>query len=125
MEIVVKQLEEKRQDVATMNSSSQELIFTLINYSDATQQIIETTTFLMKRYESLSLASRKMLITTREEVEYIVRFYDLLQALERQLIRIAKIVKNTRHGSNDQRVVKHYKEQLKVKETFLSFTDMT
>lgn len=121
----MKQLEEKRQDVATMNSSSQELIYTLINYSDATQQIIETTTFLMKRYESLLLASRKMLITTREEVEYIVRFYDLLQALERQLIRIAKIVKNTRHGSNDQRVVKHYKEQLKVKETLLSFTDMT
>lgn len=114
MEQLLKSLENSREAVATMNSTSQELIYTLINYSDATQQIIETSTFLMKRYEALIQAIREMLIQTREEVDYIVRFYDTLQALERQLIKIAKIVRNTRKRSNDPRIIKHYNEQLKV-----------
>jgi hypothetical protein len=114
MENLIKLLENKREDVAAMNSTSQELIYTLINYSDATQQIIETSTFLMKRYETLLRATREMLIATREEVEYIVKFYDTLQALERHLIKIAKIVRNTRKRSSDPRIIKHYNEQLKV-----------
>lgn len=114
MEYLVTVLESKRENVAAMNSTSQELIYTLINYSNATQQIIETSTFLMKRYETLLRSTRDMLIATREEVDYIVKFYDTLQALERHLIRIAKIVRNTRKRSGDPRIIKHYNEQLKV-----------
>ena len=114
MERMLKSLENRREQVVTMNNTSQDLIETLINYSDSTKQIIETSTILMKRYESLLRNIREKLAQRNDEVEHIVKFYDLLQALERQLFKIAKIVRNPRKRSSDPRIIKHYNEQLKV-----------